>query len=591
MKLYILLIFIILFGSCADRAESPDGRIADAAGLADSNPREALRRLGAIDSSSLTEADRSLYGLITVKARDKAYMTHTSDSLIRSVIDYYARHRTEGRYPEALYYGGRVYSDLGDGPTALRYFKESIELLPPDTPYRNLRGAVLSQTGRLLRSLFLFDEAVPYIEASIENGISLGDTVNVAYDLHLLGSTYLRAGDYTKAEKCFGRALGLESSLKPEVNAVTNIYMGATKCKQGDASAALGYVRRALPDIDSVNSSFALGHASDIYLHAGIADTAYLYARRLIDMPGRRFKDIGYQVILDPKLRRYMDPDSLDAYYSGYRKLLESYYDGNKMELAIHQQTLYNYQLHERRRRIAEKSNARLKWWSVGVSFLILILVIITLYYKNKSNKNLIELHRALDNIRRLKENLGSSCTRPQNPDSPRLPDSPAPGASDPEPDQADHPFMLPAWADTVKTAEQLRQRLRDELLSLYNSGGKISLPPAISDSQAYHRLSAMIADGEALRDDDPLWQALEEAVLESSPDFLENLLLLTGNRLPPHEFHTALLVKCHVQPVQMARLLCRSKGTIVSRRDALSMKIFDQKMGTKVIDGIIRLL
>ncbi|MDY2916896.1 MAG: amino acid ABC transporter permease, partial [Muribaculaceae bacterium] len=71
------------------------------------NPERAVAALDTIDVATLSDRDRHYYDLLTVKARDKAYITHTSDSLILSVIDYY-RSRDSRHLPEALYYGGRV---------------------------------------------------------------------------------------------------------------------------------------------------------------------------------------------------------------------------------------------------------------------------------------------------------------------------------------------------------------------------------------------------------------------------------------------------------------------------------------------------
>ena len=85
--------------------------------------------------------------------------------------------------------------------------------------------------------------------------------------------------------------------------------------------------------------------------------------------------------------------------------------------------------------------------------------------------------------------------------------------------------------------------------------------------------------------------KALYGLLQEVYPDFKANLRLLTQSRLTSLDLHTALLIKCHFTPTQMSVLLGRSKGTIVSRRETLSLKIFDEKIGTKVIDGIIRLL
>ncbi|MDE6768541.1 MAG: hypothetical protein K2J78_02320, partial [Muribaculaceae bacterium] len=104
----------------------------DIAEIVSDHPNDALTRLSSINPDSLSEADRHYFDFLSIKAKDKAYITHTSDSLIRDVIDYASSHQKEGYYTEALYYGGRVYSDLGDYPTALQYFQETLDLLPED---------------------------------------------------------------------------------------------------------------------------------------------------------------------------------------------------------------------------------------------------------------------------------------------------------------------------------------------------------------------------------------------------------------------------------------------------------------------------
>lgn len=54
---------------------------------------------------------RMYYDLLTVKVRDKAYIRHTSDSLIRNVLRYYEHQDDKKHLPETYYYAGRVYSD------------------------------------------------------------------------------------------------------------------------------------------------------------------------------------------------------------------------------------------------------------------------------------------------------------------------------------------------------------------------------------------------------------------------------------------------------------------------------------------------
>lgn len=164
----IYLIPIILVLTVLSGCHHADRRLTAVDAAIDLSPLAALDSLATIDRAALGEADRNYYDFLSVKAADKAYVVHTTDTVILRVIDYAAEHRSHGYYPEALYYGGRVYSDLGDYPTALTYFHQALDELPDDAANRKLRGNIISQTYRLLAALSLYSESLPYIEKVIE---------------------------------------------------------------------------------------------------------------------------------------------------------------------------------------------------------------------------------------------------------------------------------------------------------------------------------------------------------------------------------------------------------------------------------------
>ena len=117
---------------CSCSHSTQDERLIRISEIVSDSPQTAIACLDSIDPKQLSEADRHLFDLLTVKANDKAYIAHKSDSLIRDVISYYERHDKDPLYAEALYYGGRVYSDLGDYPTSLRYFQNALDMTPAD---------------------------------------------------------------------------------------------------------------------------------------------------------------------------------------------------------------------------------------------------------------------------------------------------------------------------------------------------------------------------------------------------------------------------------------------------------------------------
>ncbi len=541
------------------RPRQHDQRLANVEATISKSPKEALALLDSIDITTLSEADRYYYDFLSVKAGDKAYIEHASDTTILKVIDYYAD-KDNALYVEALYYGGRVYSDMGDTPTALQYFHEALDNFPEDSPDLDLKANILSQTGRLLTSINLFDEAVPYIEKAIAIGEQCRDTLNMVYDIQLLGGTYRRAREFNRAELLLSKALDLSSNLPPSIKAKSRMALAEIKFQQGANDSALELIRSSIDYVSPMSRNNALAYASDIYLMKGILDTAYIYACELLHSPYSINKSTAYQTLLSPELRNLIPLDTIHQYISEYREFLENYYDSNEMQLAINEQNFYNYQLHEREREKAETFSARLIKWIFGISFLCFILAVTILYYKNKTKKTLLKLHIALNNIDKLNENISAG----------------------------NHNLNS---TNNIEDEHELREKLKDKLLSIYHKNGDMLLSKTILDSDVYNKLLEHIKDEKIISHDDTFWKELEETIIKSSPDFKNNLQLLVQSHLTTIDYHTALLIKCHIQPSQMAILLGRTRSAIVSRRATLSIKIFGEKIGTKVIDHIIRLL
>lgn len=546
-------------GAGHDRAVLREvGRLASVA------PETAMAMLDSVDYGSLSESDRHYYDLMSVKVRDKAYVTHESDSLIRDVISYYESHKDNGIYPEALYYGGRVYSDMGDYPTALSYFQRALD---EKTDNLDLKSKMLSQTSRLLNKLRLYDEAVPYLAEAIDINIGRRDTLAMVYDYQLLGAIYIHDNKLDSAAHCFNRAMDLGKNLPPEHNAKSKMYLATIKYKSQQYDSAAVLIRNIHDNVDYGSRNTALAYTAEIYLATGMIDSAYIYAQELINSKDFNNREVGCYILLSDEMRDYVRPDTLNQYLREYMEARDTHFDERKFQLATMQQSLYNYQLHERERIKAERAKDNLRNWIVGGCFILLIMSVVILYLRVRHKNTLLQLHIALNNVTVLKQRIESASINT--------------GISDKTADFA-----------AEENVPVLRKRLREELLAIYQeNGANDSISDVILQSAAYKELQDLIVQEKALNDSSPLWDELESLVENASPNFKTYIRLLTGGKLTSQEFHTALLIKCGVTPSQMVILFSRSKGTISSRRESLCFKVFDEKMGTKVIDGIIRLL
>lgn len=560
-----LLAICLLMSGCSEAEH--DARLKEIAEIVSDSPQEALLRLDSIDCQTLSESDRHYYDLLTIKAKDKAYIQHTSDSLILDVISYYENNPQSSLYAEALYYGGRVYSDMGDAPTALQYFHKALDNIPEGSQSLNLKARVLSQTGGLLQDISLYDEAIPYIEKSLKICELNKDTTNIVYELQLLGGTCLRARKYPLAELYFNKAIEMSSNLPISFKARSKMYLADVKYQIGQLDSALILIRNTPDLVNPIARNRALASASEIYLAKGLLDSAYMYAHELINSPDSNNKVTGYQNLLLPELQKFIPLDTIYQYIDEYRGLLENYYDSNESQVAINQHNFYNYQLHEREKQSAQKEKERFLKWLYIISIVVVLLVITVLALNINRKKQQLRLHEALDNISELKSSLNNNSS-------------------------ADSSESQPKDIAKETTTESLRNRLRSELLGIYNKDKKqVEIPSAILKSEAYKELQSYVAGGKIIPLDSQLWEQVESAVIESSPNFKYNLQLLTGGNLSSQDYHMALLIKCGITPTQMISLLGRTKGTVSYRREALCYKVFDQKLGSKVIDGIIRLL
>ncbi len=557
----IISLIIILLTGCS---HSYDPELVHLNAIAGSDPEKALQQLDSIDAGTLSAADRHFYDFLTVKITDKNYRKHVSDSLILDVIANLPYNGDKNLQAEALYYGGRVYSDWGDYPRAIQYFQDALEMLP-DNADLNLRANMLSQTGRLLNKLRLNDEAVSYLEKVIAIDRQLKDTVNLVYDLQLLGHINLNASNITIAEKCFKEALSYCRNLPSVHAAKTKMYLAETKRRTGRIDSALIYIRNIVNEVAPSTRNLALSYSTEIYKDAGKFDSAYIHAKQLVESEDDLNKQTGYYILLSPEIRPYSSPEDINRYFNEYRHTIESIYDDNKNQLAIEQISRYNYDLQQRARLKAEQVNHKFKYLLTVSGAIILGLIFLSIFLYRRSLNNQMSLVIAQKELRKKRlviENLK---------------------------DQIDQSTLAPV----TKSEQELREELRERILLQYESteGKDRPLHDNLLQSDVLNSLRSYIRQEKSISNNDSLWRQLKNCVEENYPSFKPHLVRLTAGKLTEDEYRTALLIKCGVKTTQLTKLLDITKSGIMSRRLGLSIKMFDRKISTNALDSIIRSL
>lgn len=555
IKTLLISALSILFIACSHRGNVVDFDYIEKV-ISDS-PERAIVILDSIDRSSLTEADRHLADLLSIESRDKAYITHTSNSLVLDVMDYYSSHKDDRLYPLALYYGGRVYSDLGDYPTALRYFQSALDVIPDDTDNLELKSAALSQTGRLLDNLKLHSDAIPYLEKSIEIGKQSGDTFNLTYDYSLLSQVNIKVGNLPAARKYNAEAIRLATALSEIEQADMALELASILHREHKTDSAL-MVIRGLPDkVDPLCRNYSLAIAAQIYLDANVQDTAYIYARQLA-MSNSPYKRTGFKIMFSPKLKGLVPKDTLLFYQPIYDRAIENYLDTYEASEAIIQNSQYNYQLHVREKEKAEAGKNKLYLLVCIISVLAALAVIGLLWLRMRNLREIVRLQMTLDTLRDFRQNQNMEPT-----------------------------------GSTVNTQQEI---LRKKILHEFNSPKQVGCnSPVVKESiilsDIYQRLENFIAKNKSIPDSDGLWEELAQLIAVDSPEFRTRLNTLTNCKITDSEFRVALLIRCGISPSSMAILLNRTKSTISSRRSTLSYKIFGSGNNIKLLNPLILFL
>lgn len=579
-KNILVLLLIILIASCGRTPLNPT--LVELEKMADTMPEVALDSLNCMLKDDLSRADKVYYDFLSVKLADKAIIDHTSDSIILPVIDYYSSHGPQERYAEALYYGGRVYHDIGDFPSAIEYYGEALNQIEGNKESLKLKGNILSQMSSLLNAMRLFNEARRYISMAIEVDKKLNDTVNLMYDLEVLGLNLMNSRNYDAAEHLFRKALNISNEKHHDAALWDSAHIAAVKNYKTETDSAVRFIKNIphkvmnVDKYDNDTRQLVYSYAADIYRCAGMPDSAYKYALELVKIKDAKNLKKGYAILLSDELKDLVPDDSIRAYVRHYKNAVESYMNSRGDANALIQNTQYNYSIVERDKQKALEKKRMIERW-LALSVIVLLLAIIAvIYYRDKSNRTLIRLRSALDSSRELRKQLEAGDAKGKDS---------GPG-TDPTSEVASE---VTSEVEPEATAEDLRRQLIVELTAVCDSKKKrLPLSPEIGNSRAYAELQNYIKEKRAIPDTSPLWGELHSVIIEASPNFDRRLQLLSPGKIKTDAYRIMLLIKCGVTPTQLCVLIGRAKGTLSTRRRILGLRFTDNEISPTMFDNLI---
>lgn len=597
--------------SCSQKKPSDRLGLERLDSLCDSIPKEVISRLDSIKDIPMTETERHRYDLLLIKAKDKAYIPHTSDSLVLDVIKYYSGIENNIHLPEALYYGGRVYYDLGDYTRAIEFFQDALDALPETQANSKFRGNILSQTGALLDDLRMFSDSETYLKKSIAISRQLGDEEGLAYDYLRICGVLIHLSKFDEAQNYVDDAIKLSHKLTSSDIALVKTHKAAILYYRGKIDSALAAVRDLPKAVDPEFRDYTLSYAAKIYLAAGSTDTAYRYALQLSEGSNPVNKNLGLSLMFDDRLKNLIPKDSLESFSIQYAKSAEHQLNTHQPQESIESVSRYKYKQHKLRGDNAEKKKNKfiVLLYVASSLFAIVLIAIVHHTIKRKkrhdsdikemeSNNAMLEteLNREKEKTYSYAETIESikSQNKSLQEEVTNVREEISNTRDELNRVNAENEDLQNTLIDTrlkpnlsQETALALKQKLLSSIMNADTTGKNVSMSDSLVKSAVYMELRDYI-ENDKIISDNKFWTKLGDEIEKSYPNFTYKLQILTNWQMSDSDYQTALLIRCKVPSGRAASLLGIMKNSVSTRRSSLAAKIFGSQSELKSLDALI---
>ena len=574
LLLYLLLACtLILPGACTHPTTPPVLLCADS--LASANPDSAQALLASLAEEMKQEPQdvQMYYRLLCIKAKDKAYITHTSDSAILPVVEYYEREGDKKHLPEAYYYAGRVYRDLGDAPQALDYFEKALDAMQENENLK-VKTKVYAQMGTLFSYQNLYEEALNMFKHSLQCDISLKDSIGMVFNYRDMADAYRSLKKPDSALYYYQKSYQLCQQLeRKDLGNMLQSQLASFYLDRGEYPQAQKALQHALQDIKSYNKSGIYSIAAHYYHDIDNIDSAQWYYNELLQCGSIYSKELAYRGLTNIMLRK---GKSISAAEFLYQALLlgDSIHKITVTEDIRRSHALYKHQVREKENQRLKLQN--LKQRQTGI-FLIIAFALLSgsgiLYYlrRKKAMQRRLKVAEQLreEAYRRSREFMEENNRQIQALES-----------------------DIERLKHQLHDSDQQKMELEQKISIIESTNRQVELEQGkrrmeeglFFRSDIYGLFRQKVEAGKTPGQTE--WEQLARQLDASFDHFTQKLLQL--GLLKEKELHTCMLIKAQFKNKEMAQLLCLSPEGISSIRRRLCARFLDGKREPKEWDRFI---
>lgn len=573
--LLIIILLPLYFLSCDSKPYPHVLQLADS--LINICPDSAIVLLEQFKDSTSQESKETqmYYQLLTIKAKDKAYIAHTSDSLMLEVLHYYEKKKDKKYLPEAYYYAGRVYRDLGDAPQALDYFFKAIDTFS-DTPIDyKLISHIYTQIGMLYLYQDTYDEALEVLRKAYQYNILADDSIGIIYSLRDIGRTFttLNCADsslyYYKKAFIEAEQVHNEPLMGIVQSELSGLYIQLEMYPE--ANDAIQYSNK---HIKGHNTAPHYAILADYYYCINQLDSATYYYTQVANFNDFYQKQGGYKGLGNIAYKKGQYKEAMEYFdkYLTYTDSIKRITDTNTIRKM---QSLYNYQLREKQNHKLQQKNEKQKFWIIILTATIALSITLSTIYQqyNKRKKQKIQEQQRLLNEYKEKQYHESLHYIEYNKK------------------------QLCQLEETLKQAENEKNELKLNLINaqkelLEHTNKQVEAKQrtlqfyetALKKSDIYKKFHLANEDSKIKAED---WDVLAEEIDKTYNRFTSRLYTLYA--FSEREIRICLLIKINLKPSKIAPLIPCAKQTLTSIRKKMYEKVYNQQGSPELWDDFIR--
>ena len=569
----------MILTSCAGNRKYDDlmQRADSIMNVNDDSAKVAIRMLDGVKSQlpEFSKAQKMRYELLRHKAMNKAYISFTSDSIMKEVVDYYDRHGSANERMLANYVLGCVYRDMHEVPLALEYYNKAAEqadTTAADCDYGTLYR-VYSQMGFLFSKQYLPYQLLDAFGKAEKYAYLAKDTLNAIINYQNKGDAYDYLGKKDSVVAINLRSANMFKRIGDNYNAA--IALGCNYSyyieKQDSVNAKKAFEAYFSTGYEGNSNygdakAFLLCEKGRYYMFVSRLDSAFSCLNQSLKLS----KSYSNKAAATKVLAQYYARVNKPVLAMKYALKSSEYNDSDLLAVRESQlqqiQAMYNY---GRNQEIARKAELKAERITMLVYVLIaggvVIFLLLTYLYlkqlKKKKEKILVTKHLYDDSLLKLRQKQEElELLRTVN----------------------DRKI-----ADVIKEKEQTINKLEDDLKDIrekYSNSSLSDVDILLKESSIYKRIKYLeLHPKEIMREND--WIELEETIEQLIPSFIP----LLKNRLNVMAYRICLLVKLEISTSSIAILLGLSSSAISKYRKVMLEKLCGRSGKPKDFDEYIR--